>query len=74
MLALKLPFDGDTTVALVRSILQDQPDLSLIPLNNYSLEILIPLEGLSLSTHSHDLSLSLSLMTSLSLSLSGQAC
>lgn len=45
MLALKLPFDGDTTVALVKSILQDQPDLSLIPPNYYSSEIFIVLEG-----------------------------
>lgn len=48
LLALKLPFDGDTTVALVKSILQDQPDLSLIPANYYSPEIFVPLEGLLL--------------------------
>lgn len=46
LLSLKLPFDGDTTVALVKSILQDQPDLSLIPANFYSPEIFVPLEGL----------------------------
>lgn len=46
LLALKLPFDGDTTVALVKSILQDQPDLALIPANFYSSEIFLPLEGL----------------------------
>ena len=48
LLALKLPFDGDTTVALVKSILQDQPDLALIPTNFYSPEIFLPLEGLTL--------------------------
>jgi hypothetical protein len=51
MLALKLPFDGDTTVALVKSILQDQPDLSIVASNNYSPEILVPLEGLSPIRH-----------------------
>ena len=45
MLALKLPFDGDSTVALVKSILQDQPNISLIPPNYYSPEIFVPLEG-----------------------------
>lgn len=63
MLALKLPFDGDTTVALVKSILQDQPDLSLIPPNFYSPEIFIPLEGLLLKDPSTRMTINQFLLT-----------
>lgn len=44
-MSLRLPFQGESTVALVKSILQDPLQLSNIP-NNYSPDLISTLEGL----------------------------
>lgn len=46
LLALQLPFDGEDTVSLVKSILNDNCDLSLIPKNIYTADLLHIVEGL----------------------------
>jgi hypothetical protein len=46
LISLSLPFNGDTTVALVRSILQEPPHLADIP-SIYSTELVNAIEGSS---------------------------
>jgi predicted methyltransferase len=44
-LSLRLPFDGISTVDLVRAILHDPPNMSLLPEGVYSPEIYEVIEG-----------------------------
>ena len=44
-LSLRLPFDGASTVDLVRAILNDPPSMSLLPEGVYSPEINEVIEG-----------------------------
>ena len=46
-MTLKLPFQGESTLALVKSILQDPPQLSNIP-NNYSPDLVTAVEGIAI--------------------------
>lgn len=46
LMALRPPFPGETTLALVRNILQSSPDFDAIPVDTYSADLRIVVEGL----------------------------